>query len=55
MIAKFDGKAVQDFVPSFLLQQQLNDQFLEYDSFDQCVDEYFSQAQKHREKVKLES
>ena len=28
---------------------------MEYDSFDQCVDEYFSQAQKHREKVKLES
>lgn len=54
IIKKFEGKAVQDFVPAFLLKQH-TEAHIEYQSFDQCVDEYFSQAQKYREKVKLES
>lgn len=28
---------------------------MEYLDFDQCVDEYYSQAEKYREKVKTES
>ena len=28
---------------------------IDYYDFDQCVDEYFSQAEKHKEKSKLES
>jgi hypothetical protein len=55
ILKKFEGKAVADFVPAFMLEQQSNEQFIEYPDFDQCVDEYFSQALKHREKVKLES
>ena len=55
IVQKFKGKAVQDFVPAFLLKQHAQDQFIEYESFDQCVDEYFSQAEKYKEKVKLES
>lgn len=54
IIKKFEGKAVQDFVPAFLLKQH-TEAYIEYQSFDQCVDEYFSQAQKYREKVRLES
>jgi hypothetical protein len=55
ILKKFEGKVVQDFVPAFLLKQHESENNLEYTSFDQCVDEYFSQAEKHREKVKLES
>jgi len=50
---KFEGKAVADFVPCFMLAQQAEDLNIEYADFDQCVDEYFSQALKYREKVKL--
>ena len=55
ILRKFEGKAVSDFVPAFLLEQQRGESFLEYADFDQCVDEYFSQALKHKEKVKLEA
>ena len=42
IIKKFEGKAVNDFVPAFLLEQQTSELNLEYQSFDECVDEYFS-------------
>ena len=38
-----------------LLAQHKQDQFLEYQDFDQCMDEFFSQAEKYKEKSKLES
>lgn len=50
MLKKFDGKIVTDFVPVFLLEQQRDELTIEYDSFDQAVDEYFSQAIKNKEK-----
>lgn len=34
IIKKFEGKVVQDFVPAFLLQQQLDEKHIEFDSFD---------------------
>ena len=46
---------MSDFVPCFLLEQQVSDAHLEYEDFDQCVDEYFSQSLKQREKAKLDS
>lgn len=55
ILQKFQGKAVADFVPVFMLEQQKDESHLEYPDFDECVDEYFSQALKHKEKVKLES
>lgn len=55
IVKKFQGKLVQDFVPHFLLAQHANDLNLDFESFDQCVDEYFSQAEKQREKSKVES
>lgn len=44
-----------DFVPCFLLEQQANETYIEYEDFDACVDEYFSQALKHKEKQKLDA
>lgn len=51
---KFKGKDVADFVPCFMLEQQAQESFLEYDDFDNCVDEYFSQSLKQKEKQKLD-
>lgn len=36
-----------------MLQQYENEKYLEYESFDQCVDEYFSQLDKQRESSKF--
>lgn len=38
-----------------MLAQFQGEKYLEYDDFDQCVDEYFSQAEKQREKQKLDT
>ena len=48
IIRKFKGKFLKEFVPHFLLKQyqESEDAHLLYDSFDNCVDEYFSQAEK---------
>lgn len=44
IIKKFKGKMLKEFVPHFLLKQyqDSDDQNMLYDSFDTCVDEYFS-------------
>jgi hypothetical protein len=34
IIKKFEGKIVQDFVPAFLLHQQLDEKYIEFESFD---------------------
>lgn len=54
IIRKFKGKILKEFVPHFLLQQyqEGGEDYMIYESFDQCVDEYFSQAEKQREAVK---
>ena len=44
-----------EFVPHFLLQQYETEQNIYYDSFDTCVDEYFSQAEKQKEVSKNQS
>lgn len=48
IIKKFKGKILKEFVPHVLLQQhsEAKELYMEYDSFDQCVDEYFSQSEK---------
>jgi hypothetical protein len=46
--AKFKDKLLKDFGP-ILLGQFSEDKCLEYESFDKCVDEYFSQLDKQRE------
>ena len=46
MIEKFKDKTIKEFLPCFLLAQHSEDKFLEYTDFDECVDEYFSQAEK---------
>lgn len=46
--AKFKDKLLKDFGP-ILLGQFTEDKCLEYESFDKCVDEYFSQLDKQRE------
>ena len=46
---------MQEFLPYELLAQNADDKFLEYLDFDQCVDEYFSQAEKYKEKTKLQA
>lgn len=48
---KFKNKVLKEFVP-IMLSQYEGEQYLEYDSFDQCVDEYFTQADKYRETSK---
>ena len=52
---KFADKVLKEFMPRMLLAQHSNDQFIEYLDFDQCMDEFFSQAEKHKEKSKLET
>ena len=55
IIEKFKDKVLKEFLPCELLAANENDEFIEYYDFDQCVDEYFSQAEKHKEKSKLVS
>ena len=55
IIEKFKGKVLKEFLPCELLAANANDLFIEYMDFDQCVDEYFSQAEKYKEKSRLES
>jgi predicted ribosome quality control (RQC) complex YloA/Tae2 family protein len=45
---------LKDFAPIFLTQFS-GEQFIEYESYDQCVDEYFSQLDKQREQSKFVS
>lgn len=53
LIEKFRGKQVKEFLPCDLLAANANDQYLEYLDFDQCVDEFFSQAEKQKDKARL--
>ena len=46
---------LMEFVPHFLLQQYEAEKNIFYDSFDTCVDEYFSQAEKQKEVSKNQS
>ena len=55
IIEKFRGKVLREFLPCELLAANEDDLTIDYYDFDQCVDEYFSQAEKHKEKSKLES
>jgi hypothetical protein len=54
MLEKFKGKSVKEFMPMFVLNQHKDEPNLEYYDFDECVDEYFSQAEKQRHKQKVE-
>jgi hypothetical protein len=45
---RFKDKLLKDFAPVFLTQFK-SELSLEYESFDKCVDEYFSQLDKQRE------
>ena len=42
-------------MPCMLLGQSGDHEFFEYQDFDQCMDEFFSQAEKYKEKSKLET
>lgn len=42
IIQKFKGKILKEFIPVFMLKQYAEDSYIEYDSFCECVDEYFS-------------
>ena len=55
IIEKFKGKVLKEFIPCELLASNADDFLIDYYDFDQCVDEYFSQADKHKEKAKMES
>ena len=55
IIEKFKGKVLKEFLPCELLAANAEDLNIEYYDFDQCVDEYYSQAEKHKEKSKMES
>lgn len=55
IIEKFKGKVLREFMPCELLAANAQDPNMEYLDFDQCVDEYFSQAEKHKEKSKMAS
>ena len=50
MLEKFKDKTVKEFMPMFVLSQFEKEDNLEYFDFDECVDEYFSQAEKQRHK-----
>ena len=54
IIEKFKSKILKEFMPCELLAQHRQDETMEYWDFDVCVDEYFSQAEKHKEKSRLE-
>ena len=51
---KFRGKLLKEFGP-IMLKQYEGQQVMEYDSFDQCVDEYFSQADRQRERQRFDT
>lgn len=51
---RFKGKLLKDFGPIPLAQFE-KEPCLEYESFDTCVDEYFSQLDKQREVTKFTS
>jgi len=51
---KFKEKLIKDFAPIFLTQFE-GEACMEYESFDRCVDEYFSQLDKQREQSKFQS
>lgn len=55
IIKKFKGKILKEFIPHFLLHQYQDMKYLEYDTFEACVDEYFSQAQKQKDVSKVQS
>ena len=42
IMEKFQDKVLKDFMPCMLLGQSVNQEFLEYQDFDQCMDEFFS-------------
>lgn len=42
IMEKFQDKVLKDFMPCMLLGQSGNQEFLEYQDFDQCMDEFFS-------------
>lgn len=54
MLEKFKDKTVKEFMPMFVLAQHKHEENLEYFDFDECVDEYFSQAEKQRHKQRVE-
>ena len=49
---KFKGKIIKEFVP-IMLSQYEKEKVMEYDSFDQCVEEYFTYMDKFRETSKF--
>jgi predicted ribosome quality control (RQC) complex YloA/Tae2 family protein len=49
---RFKDKLLKDFAPVFLTQFK-SELSIEYESFDKCVDEYFSQLDKQREQSKF--
>ena len=56
IIKKFKDKLLVEFLPGFMLNQHVEKElFMEYESFDVCVDEYFSQAEKQKEVNKNQS
>ena len=44
---------LKEFVPFFILSQYKEELNIEYESFEICVDEYFSQAVKQKEVTKI--
>ena len=44
IIKKFKNKILREFIPHFVLNQYKDDPAMEYQTFTQCVDEYFSQS-----------
>ena len=55
IIKKFKGKILKEFIPHFMLKQYSDMKYLEYETFEACVDEYFSQAQKQKDVSKVQS
>lgn len=55
IVKKFRGKILKEFIPSFMLNQYQDECHMEYESFSECIDEYFSQAVKQKEVNKIQS
>jgi len=57
IVKKFKGKILKEFIPCQLLEQhkEANELYIEYEDFDACVDEYFSQAEKQKEVTRTQS
>lgn len=51
---RFKDKLLKDFAP-ILFNQFQGEPCIEYQSFDRCVDEYFSQLDKQRDQVRYSS